>query len=99
MRRKLTFVSQYFEIMRSMSEFMNPDLSTQIYGDDKKFLHLRYFQVLENLELFNLVPSQDKDRVQIVVLFSQELHFGRQWALLEKINNDPNSTVIYVDAE
>lgn len=78
------------EIMRSLSEFMNPDLSTYIYGDDKKFLHFRYFKIMEFDEYIS--PQGQKEGYKdVVLLFTQELHLGRQWKLLDQVANEPNN--------
>lgn len=67
--------------MRSLSEFMNPDLSTYIYGDDKKFLYFRYFKTIDFEEYMSPLGEKEGYR-DVILIFKKELHMGRQYKLL-----------------
>jgi hypothetical protein len=62
--------------VRSLSEFMHPDLSMYIYGDDKKFLHFRYFKIIDFQE-YMTVSAEKEGYKDVVLVFGQDIHLAR----------------------
>ena len=79
--------------MKILSEFMNPKLSSYIFGDEKKFLFFKYCRSSEFEEFF----AKEASTNDIILSITEEVIMGRQHKLLQRFGSNPNNEILFFD--